>query len=117
MLKKRKYYYCRHCGKRFNSFYMADICFQLDMKLLGEDKKVNVFISQQTNNKALYKIYKDGRETGLMMDLQTVKTLLFENDRELNNKFTQGEVIFSLPESRINNLTKTKKRKRNVRDH
>jgi len=35
---KSKYYYCRHCGKKFRQFYMAEICFQLDMKLLENDK-------------------------------------------------------------------------------
>lgn len=34
MKKTAKKYYCRHCGKKFNSFYMADICFMLDLKKL-----------------------------------------------------------------------------------
>jgi len=38
MKKKIKYYYCRHCGKRFTSPYMAEICFDLDMKILKYSK-------------------------------------------------------------------------------
>jgi hypothetical protein len=38
MAKKRKYC-CRHCGKKFNSYYMAEICFELDMKILNKPKK------------------------------------------------------------------------------
>lgn len=38
MSKKRKYYFCRHCGKRFGDSAMASICFDLDMKILTSKK-------------------------------------------------------------------------------
>lgn len=35
------HYPCRHCGKNHDSAFMADVCFQLDMKILKakEDKQ------------------------------------------------------------------------------
>jgi len=35
----RRWYYCRHCNKRFDSFFMADVCYILDMKLLEMKKE------------------------------------------------------------------------------
>jgi len=35
---KPKKHICRHCGKLLNSFYMAEICFELDMKILMNEK-------------------------------------------------------------------------------
>ena len=32
--KKKKLYACKHCGKLFERYYMAEICFDLDMKIL-----------------------------------------------------------------------------------
>jgi hypothetical protein len=40
--KVKKYYYCRHCGKAFERYYMAEICFDLDMKLLQQLKKQKI---------------------------------------------------------------------------
>lgn len=37
--KKSKKYYCRHCGKKHNAYYMAEICFELDMKILASGMK------------------------------------------------------------------------------
>lgn len=34
MKKPIKKYHCRHCGKPYSSFAMADICYELDMKVL-----------------------------------------------------------------------------------
>ena len=58
MKKQKRYYYCKHCNKRFDTFYMADTCFQLDMKLLqtkqNENDKNNNAISgssKQSGNK------------------------------------------------------------------
>jgi transcriptional regulator NrdR family protein len=34
----KRYYYCRHCNQRFTSLVMAQICFDLDMKILEYDK-------------------------------------------------------------------------------
>jgi len=34
----KRYYYCRYCSQRFDSFYMADTCYQLDLKILQNDK-------------------------------------------------------------------------------
>jgi hypothetical protein len=39
MKKRKKYYYCRYCGKRYDTFAMAEICFDLDMKILQHTKK------------------------------------------------------------------------------
>ncbi len=36
-MKKRKYT-CRHCGRKFTTLYMAEICFSLDMKILSQQK-------------------------------------------------------------------------------
>jgi len=41
MSKKPRKYYCRFCGKEFDTLYMAHICFQLDIKLLQNDKHNN----------------------------------------------------------------------------
>jgi len=35
-----RWYFCRHCGKRFATYYMEDICFQLDLKKLEYEKSV-----------------------------------------------------------------------------
>lgn len=37
----KKKYYCRHCGKAHDTYYMAEICFQLDMKILESKKDKN----------------------------------------------------------------------------
>jgi hypothetical protein len=39
-LKRIKWYYCRHCGKKFKDPAMAKICFDLDLKILEYDKPV-----------------------------------------------------------------------------
>ena len=39
MKKAKKKYYCRYCGKKFDTFCMAEICFDLDMKILQNEKK------------------------------------------------------------------------------
>lgn len=31
-------FYCRHCGNKFDNRFMADLCFQLDMKKLQFDE-------------------------------------------------------------------------------
>jgi hypothetical protein len=36
--KTNKKYHCKHCNQKFDTLYMADICFQLDLKLLQNDK-------------------------------------------------------------------------------
>ena len=33
-MKKTKNYYCRYCGKMHRTFIMAQLCFDLDMKIL-----------------------------------------------------------------------------------
>jgi len=41
----KKWYYCRHCNNRFTSYAMAEICFDLDMKILKNtqnEKKNNI---------------------------------------------------------------------------
>jgi hypothetical protein len=36
-----RYFYCRHCSKRFDSYAMAEICFELDMQILKfEERKL-----------------------------------------------------------------------------
>ena len=30
----KKLYACRHCGKRYERYYLAEICFDLDMSNL-----------------------------------------------------------------------------------
>ena len=32
-------YPCKHCGKKHPSAYMADICYQLDLKIITQDKR------------------------------------------------------------------------------
>jgi len=43
-------YPCRICGKKHESAYMADICAQLDLKLMEQEKKklipINEFINK-----------------------------------------------------------------------
>lgn len=41
MKKQRTIYYCRHCGKKHNTQYMAEYCFILDMKHLQKDNNEN----------------------------------------------------------------------------
>jgi hypothetical protein len=41
MKKKQKYYYCKHCKKKFTSYVMADICFDLDMKIIQYENGKN----------------------------------------------------------------------------
>jgi len=41
MSKNPRKYYCRFCDKEFDTLYMASICFQLDIKLLQNDKHNN----------------------------------------------------------------------------
>ena len=36
---KVKYYYCRHCGKRFHDSVTAAFCFSIDMRLLENEQK------------------------------------------------------------------------------
>ncbi len=42
---KRKYYFCKHCGNKFTDYHMAQLCYDLDMKML-EDKRKLVSISK-----------------------------------------------------------------------
>jgi uncharacterized protein (UPF0212 family) len=49
----KRYFYCRHCGNRFDSYYMAEICFDLDMQILNTDlsehkKEVKSIMKQKT---------------------------------------------------------------------
>jgi 3-hydroxymyristoyl/3-hydroxydecanoyl-(acyl carrier protein) dehydratase len=34
-----KWYYCRHCNTRHKSKAMADLCFDLDMKILEQKER------------------------------------------------------------------------------
>jgi len=38
----KKYYYCRHCGKRYLSQFDADLCFEIDMKNLIKSQNNSV---------------------------------------------------------------------------
>lgn len=38
MKKKTYYYYCKYCGTKWNSKFLADLCFETDMKLLINQK-------------------------------------------------------------------------------
>ena len=38
MKKQKRKYYCRFCNTSFDTFYMAEICFALDMKILENEK-------------------------------------------------------------------------------
>lgn len=40
MKPKPRTYLCRHCGKKFTRGYMAELCFDLDMKILSKDSNV-----------------------------------------------------------------------------
>jgi len=40
-MKKKKPYFCRFCGKQHKSFYMAEICAELDMKVLAHKNQTN----------------------------------------------------------------------------
>jgi hypothetical protein len=54
MKKTAKKYYCRHCGKKFNSFYMSEICFMLDIKKLEYENKIDLSVNKlqkQSGNK------------------------------------------------------------------
>ena len=42
MNKKKRKFFCRHCGKLFDSYYMTEICFNLDLKILQNENKINV---------------------------------------------------------------------------
>jgi len=37
LFKKKPAYYCKHCGKKHVTAFMASICFDLDMKILKYD--------------------------------------------------------------------------------
>ena len=37
--KANKWYYCRHCGKRYSDYAMADFCFKVDLRLLENEQK------------------------------------------------------------------------------
>lgn len=37
--KKQPTFYCKHCGKKHKSAFMAQLCFDLDMKILQYDDK------------------------------------------------------------------------------
>jgi len=39
MKPPKKYYYCRHCGKRYESQFMADLCFDQDMVNIQKSKQ------------------------------------------------------------------------------
>lgn len=45
--KRKPVYYCKYCGRKHSTFYMAQLCFDLDMKILqrnesqGKDKNVH----------------------------------------------------------------------------
>ena len=34
---KQKYYYCRHCGKKYLTMFDANLCFEIDMKNLTKN--------------------------------------------------------------------------------
>ena len=34
----KKKYYCRHCNKSYDEWYLADLCFKIDMEELENDK-------------------------------------------------------------------------------
>ena len=36
--KKTPVYYCKHCGKKHKTPFMARICFELDMKIIESEK-------------------------------------------------------------------------------
>lgn len=37
--KKQPTFYCKHCGKKHKSAFMAQLCFDLDIKILQYDDK------------------------------------------------------------------------------
>lgn len=43
LFKKKPVYYCKHCNKKHKSAFMAQLCFELDMKILqhGDKKRKN----------------------------------------------------------------------------
>jgi len=42
MKKVKRKFSCRHCGKLFDNYYMTEICFNLDLKILQKDDKLNL---------------------------------------------------------------------------
>ena len=57
MKLKPKTYYCRHCGKKHSYAYMADICFQLDLKILTfneneQSKKSKIGINSEQDRRS-----------------------------------------------------------------
>ena len=47
MKRRKKRYYCRYCGKKHDSFAMAELCFDLDMKQLQHPSKEKNLISDK----------------------------------------------------------------------
>ena len=39
MKKKPYYYYCKHCGTKWTTKYLADLCFETDMEEINKPKK------------------------------------------------------------------------------
>lgn len=35
---KKLYHYCQHCGKKHETKFMAEYCFELDMKHIENEK-------------------------------------------------------------------------------
>lgn len=49
--KKTPVYYCKHCGKKHKSAFMAQICFELDMKILQSEKNESQGKNQNVHKK------------------------------------------------------------------
>ena len=51
MYPNQKKYYCRHCGKKYNTFMMAELCLKLDLKAFEHKENQKVHIINQNKLK------------------------------------------------------------------
>jgi len=47
MKRKIKWYYCKYCGKRWREYYLAELCFKVDMENLEREKKKLLLIKMK----------------------------------------------------------------------
>jgi len=88
--KKPPVYYCKHCGKKHKSAFMAQICFELDMKILQSEKmnrkeKIKMFIKNSESLNSLTLIY-EMYNIDILYDNELSK-LFFEKKRKIKAKF------------------------------
>jgi len=39
MKQKRRCYYCKYCGSKWDEYYLAELCFKTDMENLKREKE------------------------------------------------------------------------------